>query len=85
LALAIHAEHDRNEGDDPLNGREKVPVPADRGNSHRDGSRRLWCNKVFFGNEIKLIRWDRSFRVTEPSWCITGDTSHLVAAGWAII
>jgi hypothetical protein len=35
LALAIHAENDRNEGDDPLKDREKVPVPADRGNYPR--------------------------------------------------
>ena len=40
LTLAIGAKNDRNGGDDPLNGREKVPVPADRGNSHPDGSRR---------------------------------------------
>jgi hypothetical protein len=32
LALAIYAENDRNGGDDPLKGREKVPVPADKGN-----------------------------------------------------
>jgi hypothetical protein len=32
LALAIRAENDRNEGYDPPNSREKVPVPADKGN-----------------------------------------------------
>jgi hypothetical protein len=38
LALAIHAENDRNGGYNPLNGREKVPVPADMGNSQPQGS-----------------------------------------------
>ncbi len=32
LALAICAENDRNGGYGPLNGREKVPVPVDKGN-----------------------------------------------------
>jgi hypothetical protein len=32
LTLAIRAENDRNEGYDPPNSREKVPVPAEVGN-----------------------------------------------------
>ena len=35
LALAIRAGNGRNGDCDPLNGGEKVPVPADRGNDPR--------------------------------------------------
>ena len=38
LTLAICTENDRNGGYDPLNGREKVPVLTDRGNSQSYGS-----------------------------------------------
>jgi hypothetical protein len=40
LALAIRDENDRTGGGDMLNGREKVPVPPDRGNSQGYGKRR---------------------------------------------
>jgi hypothetical protein len=38
LALAIRNENPRNRGCNTLKGREKVPVPADRGTLLLDGS-----------------------------------------------
>jgi hypothetical protein len=67
LALTIRDENDRNRGHHPPNGREQVPVPADRERSLSDGSQRCWREKVFLGHEIASIRWYRRYRATGPN------------------
>jgi len=67
LALAIRAENDRNGGCDPLNGRDKVPVPAAVGNWLWDENRVWWDRNFFLTNEIEVIRCYRSYRAVGPT------------------